>query len=313
MVALPTAKPPDSDSEVTPPAAVSVPPPLHPHLDADSSFISDSPPDDADAATAHSTATPARPTLTPRTPMAPMSPTYDRLEAGRSPTSSINGSKKNAQKRFRWKRFAIGAGVLLALVWLFVPREAARLPGWTGSGDFEKGNTPYEGKPRPGACLCLFVLLPLHAALHSPRICANYARSSSIRCASFFVPSELYSPSSPAFTPVPARTVENKPNTHVDGESGVWLFLSFAFFGFGFSFGGCARLEHGVERGHRCQDDRDVCWRRDVRLSDDDACCAAFWGQGCLLTPSCAALPSFERRESSGRNVVGRVEGVVVG
>ncbi|KAJ7603395.1 hypothetical protein DFH06DRAFT_332996 [Mycena polygramma] len=70
--------------------------------------------------------------------MAPMSPTYDRLEAGRPPIKQA--------KRFGWKRFAIGASLLLALVWLFVPKEKRSL-GWGGSPEFEKGNTPYEGKP----------------------------------------------------------------------------------------------------------------------------------------------------------------------
>ncbi|KAJ7094491.1 nucleoside phosphatase family-domain-containing protein [Mycena belliarum] len=68
-----------------------------------------------------------------------MSPTYDRLEAGRPP------SKQN--KRFAWKKFAIGAGLLLALVYLFVPREQRVLPGWTGSHTFEKGHTEYESNP----------------------------------------------------------------------------------------------------------------------------------------------------------------------
>ncbi|KAJ7131409.1 nucleoside phosphatase family-domain-containing protein [Mycena epipterygia] len=73
--------------------------------------------------------------------MAPMSPTYDRLEAGRPPAKH--------SKRFGWKKFALGAGLLLALVWLFVPKEkrTVSLPTWGGSPTFEKGNTPYEGKP----------------------------------------------------------------------------------------------------------------------------------------------------------------------
>ncbi|KAJ7158066.1 hypothetical protein C8R46DRAFT_1110894 [Mycena filopes] len=85
-------------------------------------------------------------TLSPTTPrtrirMAPMSPTYDRLEAGRPPLKP--------SKRFAWKKFAMGAGILLVLVWLFVPKEKRQIsmPGWGGSSEFEKGNTPYEGKP----------------------------------------------------------------------------------------------------------------------------------------------------------------------
>ncbi|KAJ6570294.1 nucleoside phosphatase family-domain-containing protein [Mycena vulgaris] len=75
--------------------------------------------------------------------MAPMSPTYDRLEAGRAP------NLKKQTKRFGWKKFALGAGLLIALVWLFVPKEnRAVLPsGWEWGTTSGKGNTQYEGKP----------------------------------------------------------------------------------------------------------------------------------------------------------------------
>ncbi|KAJ7482800.1 hypothetical protein B0H11DRAFT_2279908 [Mycena galericulata] len=74
--------------------------------------------------------------------MAPMSPTYDRLEAGRSPPPS----GKTKPKLFAWKKFALGAGLLLVLVWLFVSKEKRALPGWG------VGKTPYEekGKSAPG-------------------------------------------------------------------------------------------------------------------------------------------------------------------
>ncbi|KAJ7641375.1 nucleoside phosphatase family-domain-containing protein [Roridomyces roridus] len=49
--------------------------------------------------------------------MAPMSPTYDRLEAGRPPLKP--------RRRFAWRKFALGAGVFLLLVWLFVPRHTS--------------------------------------------------------------------------------------------------------------------------------------------------------------------------------------------
>ncbi|KAJ7506868.1 hypothetical protein B0H11DRAFT_2219544 [Mycena galericulata] len=55
--------------------------------------------------------------------MAPMSPTYDRLEAGRSPPPSA----RTKPKLFAWKKFALGAGLLLVLVWLFVPKEKRAL------------------------------------------------------------------------------------------------------------------------------------------------------------------------------------------
>ncbi|KAJ7704696.1 nucleoside phosphatase family-domain-containing protein [Mycena olivaceomarginata] len=66
--------------------------------------------------------------------MAPTSPTYDRLEAGR-PSSP----KLKSAKRFGWKRFALGAGLLLAL------QQGISLPKWGSKWD--PVNTPYEGKP----------------------------------------------------------------------------------------------------------------------------------------------------------------------
>jgi hypothetical protein len=38
-------------------------------------------------------------------------------------------------KRFGWKKFALGAGLLLALVWLFVPKEkrTVSFPSWSGN------------------------------------------------------------------------------------------------------------------------------------------------------------------------------------
>jgi hypothetical protein len=62
-----------------------------------------------------------------------MSPTYDRLEAGRPQGKQV--------RRFGWKKFALGAGFLLVLVWLFVPKESRTVsfPNWSGSSTFEKG------------------------------------------------------------------------------------------------------------------------------------------------------------------------------
>lgn len=45
---------------------------------------------------------------------------YERLESGLGPNRMA--------KKFGWKRFAIGAGVLLALVYLFGPRAHKTLP-----------------------------------------------------------------------------------------------------------------------------------------------------------------------------------------
>ncbi|KAJ6453153.1 nucleoside phosphatase family-domain-containing protein [Mycena sanguinolenta] len=110
-------------------------------------------------ASANSSATPSPPSTThPRTrKMAPMSPTYDRLEAGaRSPTYKMSFGKGNGkQRRFGWKKFALGAGVLLVLVWVFVPREqrGLEMPSWSGASgdDRETGHTPYEGRPPTGS------------------------------------------------------------------------------------------------------------------------------------------------------------------
>ncbi|KAJ7058842.1 nucleoside phosphatase family-domain-containing protein [Mycena amicta] len=99
----------DSDSEITPLSS----PPAH------SSSVS-------------ATLSPA--SATPRTrihmaPMAPMSPIYDRLEAGRPPP------KRSV--RFGWRKFALGASLLLVLVWLFIPKENRHLPGWSSSSTYE--------------------------------------------------------------------------------------------------------------------------------------------------------------------------------
>ncbi|KAJ7634810.1 nucleoside phosphatase GDA1/CD39 [Roridomyces roridus] len=65
--------------------------------------------------------------------MAPTSPTYDRLESGGPPSSKT--------KTFGWKKFALVAGALLVLVWLFVPKEKRTL-SWGGGG--EKGKSEWK-------------------------------------------------------------------------------------------------------------------------------------------------------------------------
>ncbi|KAJ7745234.1 nucleoside phosphatase family-domain-containing protein [Mycena maculata] len=96
-------------------------------------------------------------TLSPRsaTPrrMAPPSPTYDRLEAGpRTPSSPAFPPPRGKQKYFGWRKFLLGAGVLLVLVWLFVPKEKRRIPGWGGGGEtWEKDTVTLDTPPmRPG-------------------------------------------------------------------------------------------------------------------------------------------------------------------
>ncbi|KAF7299581.1 hypothetical protein HMN09_00963400 [Mycena chlorophos] len=83
-------------------------------------------PSPAHSSSVAATLSPASATA-PRTriSMAPSSPTYDRLEAGRPP--------QKQSVRFGWRKFAIGASLLLVLVWLFVPKEKRHLPSWSSS------------------------------------------------------------------------------------------------------------------------------------------------------------------------------------
>jgi hypothetical protein len=52
--------------------------------------------------------------------ISPRSTNYERLEGGMGPI--------RIKSRFPWKRFAIGAAVIISLVWFFGPREPERLP-----------------------------------------------------------------------------------------------------------------------------------------------------------------------------------------
>lgn len=64
-------------------------------------------------------------------PISPRSSNYERLEGGMGPS-------RTGTKRFAWKKFAIGAAVLIGLVWFFGPRETRNLTPWT-SQDKENG------------------------------------------------------------------------------------------------------------------------------------------------------------------------------
>lgn len=72
----------------------------------------------------------ARSRRTTKKKMAPTSPrsgNYELLESG---SMGSPGSSRQGAKRFAWKKFAMGAGLLIALVYLFGPRKTPTLPGW---------------------------------------------------------------------------------------------------------------------------------------------------------------------------------------
>ena len=55
--------------------------------------------------------------------ISPRSSNYERLESGHGP--SRTGSN---MRRFGWKKFAIGAVVIIGLVWVFGPRKTDIIP-----------------------------------------------------------------------------------------------------------------------------------------------------------------------------------------
>ena len=67
--------------------------------------------------------------------LSPRSSNYDRLEGGMGP-SRVGGTK-----RFAWKKFAVGAALLVAVVWLFGQR--AHTFSWRGN---ENADLDVEGK-----------------------------------------------------------------------------------------------------------------------------------------------------------------------
>ena len=67
--------------------------------------------------------------------ISPRSSNYDRLEGGMGP------SRVGGVKRFAWKKFAVGAALLVGVVWLFGPR--AHTFSWRGKGN---ADLEVEGK-----------------------------------------------------------------------------------------------------------------------------------------------------------------------
>lgn len=54
--------------------------------------------------------------------LTPRSSNYERLEGGLGPT------RMNGMRRFGWKKFAVGAVVIIGLVWAFGPRKESLIP-----------------------------------------------------------------------------------------------------------------------------------------------------------------------------------------
>ncbi|KAF5373088.1 hypothetical protein D9758_001567 [Tetrapyrgos nigripes] len=83
-----------------------------------------------------------------RTMLSPRSSNYERLEGGMGP------SKMGSTKRFAWKKFAIGAAVIIALVWFFGPRETRQRLPWSSSGSHDAEeqsvtSNPVQNHPTP--------------------------------------------------------------------------------------------------------------------------------------------------------------------
>ncbi|KAJ4475764.1 nucleoside phosphatase family-domain-containing protein, partial [Lentinula aciculospora] len=70
--------------------------------------------------------------------ISPRSSNYERLEGGMGPSRTSN-------KRFAWKKFAIAAVVLVGLVWVFGPREPAKVLSWPSNDTADEivYTTPY--------------------------------------------------------------------------------------------------------------------------------------------------------------------------
>ncbi|KAJ3798019.1 nucleoside phosphatase family-domain-containing protein [Lentinula aff. detonsa] len=64
--------------------------------------------------------------------ISPRSSNYERLEGGMGP------SRINSKKRFSWKKIAIAAVVLVGLVWVFGPREPAKVLSWPSDDNMDE-------------------------------------------------------------------------------------------------------------------------------------------------------------------------------
>ncbi|RDB14812.1 putative guanosine-diphosphatase [Hypsizygus marmoreus] len=79
-----------------------------------------------------------------RMAISPRSANYERLEGGMGP------SRLPAVKRFAWKKFAIGAALIIGIVWFFGPRESRTFTwGSKNNGGYYPG-TVVDTAPLPG-------------------------------------------------------------------------------------------------------------------------------------------------------------------
>jgi len=69
--------------------------------------------------------------------ISPRSGNYDRLEGGMGPSRTGVPPHQRGWRRFAWKKFAIVAGVLITVVWLWGPRE--RGVSWETVKEYGKG------------------------------------------------------------------------------------------------------------------------------------------------------------------------------
>ncbi len=70
--------------------------------------------------------------------LSPRSSNYDRIEGGMGPSRGYP-----AKQKFAWKKFAVGAAVIIGLVWIFGPRERRHMPSWVSdsTAEFEESRT----------------------------------------------------------------------------------------------------------------------------------------------------------------------------
>ncbi|KAJ3776132.1 nucleoside phosphatase family-domain-containing protein [Lentinula raphanica] len=73
--------------------------------------------------------------------ISPRSSNYERLEGGMGP------SRINSKRRFAWKKIAIAAVVLVGLVWVFGPKEPAKVLSWPTDDTAEEN--PVDPVPPP--------------------------------------------------------------------------------------------------------------------------------------------------------------------